>query len=380
MKFSRAFSVTKRIFRGLKHDRRTLGLILFAPLLAMFIFGIAFSGNVEDVKVIVVNSDEGIYDPKSNSTFYLSKMIISNLDKDTLNIQYASDEEAATKSVEEGEAWATIIFPQHFTRDALMKMQGSPSPGIAAITIRADKSNVNVATAVINSVTDAMMETMDELGKEIPISVVDSPVYGQNAEFIDFFVPGIVAFAIFLLTTLLTLLSFVGERTTGTLDRLLASPIRDTEIVAGYAMAFSIIGVIQAAILLGVGTLVFKITIVGNPVLAFLVVALLAIVSVSLGILLSSAAKREAQAVQFLPLIVLPTFLLAGIFWPIEAIPAFIRPLSYIIPPTYAVEAIRSVTLRGWGMERIWLDIVVLLAFAVAFLTASVWSLRRGKR
>lgn len=326
MEFARALAITKRIFRGLKHDRRTLGLIVLAPLLAMFIFGVAFSGNVEDVKVIVVNSDEGVYDPRSNGTLNLSEMITSNLDRDTLNIQCGSDEEAATKSVEDGKAWAAIIFPQHFTQDVMMKMQGGPSPGNAAITIRADKGNVNIATAVINSVAEAMMETMDEIGKETPISIVDSPVYGENAEFIDFFVPGIVAFAIFLLTTLLTLLSFVGERTNGTLDRLLASPIQGSEIVAGYALAFSIIGMIQAAILLSVGTLVFKIIIVGNPVLAFLVIALLAIVSVSLGILLSSAAKREAQAVQFLPLIVLPTFLLAGIFWPIQAIPAFIRP------------------------------------------------------
>ncbi len=380
MKFSRAFAITKRVFRELKHNRRTIALILIAPLLAMFVFGIAFSGNVEDVRVIVVNSDEGAYNAGLDTPLSLSERIISNLDKDTLDIQHMSMEEDAIKEVEGGGAWAAIIFPQHFTRDTMAKLQGGSVEGDTTITIKSDKSNVNVATAIMKSVTDAMMATMAQADYEMPISIAELPVYGEDAEFIDFFVPGIIAFAIFLLTTLLTLLSFVGERTNGTLDRLLASPIKGSEIVAGYAMAFSIVGMIQASILLIVGTLVFKIIIVGNPILAFVIVALLAIVSVSLGILLSSAAKREAQAVQFIPLIVLPCFLLAGIFWPVEAIPSFIRPLSYIIPPTYGVEAMRSVVLRGWGLEKIWLDIVILLAFAVVFLSASVRSLKRGAR
>jgi ABC-2 type transport system permease protein len=379
MNVGRAFSITKRVFRGLKHDRRTIALILFAPLLAMFVFGIAFSGDVKDVKVIVVDSDEGMV-TDAGLTVSLSERVIANIDKETLNIQYLDSEAEAIEQVGNGKAWAAIVFPPHFTRDVMAKLQGSSFEGDTSVLIRADKSNVNVATAVTKSVAEAITETMADFGKEAPVSIADSPVYGENAEFIDFFVPGIVAFAIFLMTTLLTLLSFVGERTSGTLDRLLVSPTRRSEIVIGYATAFSVVGMIQAAILLTVGTLVFKITIVGNPFIAFLVIALLAIVSVSLGILLSSAAKREAQAVQFIPLINLPCFLLAGIFWPVEAIPSFIRPLSYIIPPTYAVEALRSVLLRGWGLGEIWLDIVVLLAFAAVFLAVSVRSLARGTR
>lgn len=370
MKLSRAFAITKRIFIGLRHDRRTLALILVAPLLAMFIFGIAFSGDVTNVAVVVVNLDEGP----------LAEAIISNLDEDTLDIRYMDSGEDAIEDVENGEAWAVIVFPHGFTENVMAKLQGGSPAGATVISVKADKSNVNVATAVIRSVTDAAMETMSQAGREMPISIEDSPVYGEGAEFIDFFVPGIMAFAVFLLTTLLTLLSFVGERTNGTLERLVASPMTESEIVVGYAIAFGIIGILQASLLLIVATLVFDIIIVGNPFLAFMIVALLAVVSVSLGILLSSAAKREAQAVQFIPLIILPTFLLAGIFWPVEAIPSILRPLSYLIPPTYAVEAMRSVVLRGWGPADIWLEIVVLLAFALVFLAASVMSLRRGNR
>lgn len=186
-----------------------------------------------------------------------------------------------------------------------------------------------------------------------------------------------MAFVVYLLTTLLTLISFVGERTSGTLDRLLSTPLREYEIVMGYAITFSLLGTMQAALLLTIGILVFNITIVGNVVLAFAVVALLAIACQALGILLSSLADREAQAVQFLPFIILPAFLLSGIFWPLEAIPTWLRPASYLVPPTYAIDACRSVILRGWGLEMIWTDVAALVVFAAVFLTMAVLSLER---
>jgi len=237
-----------------------------------------------------------------------------------------------------------------------------------------------VANAVSKAVSDALLKTMSQAGLQAPVTVdASEAIYAQDARFIDFFVPGIMAFVVFLLTTLLTLISFVGERTSGNLERLQATPLRSSEIVIGYAIAFSIIGMLQTAVLLTIGVLVFNIMIVGNIFLAFLVIALLAIVSLSLGILLSSLAKREAQAIQFFPLIILPTFLLAGIFWPVEAIPSWLRPLSYAIPPSYAVDATRAVMLRGWGVGGIWVDLVALFGFAAAFLSLAVWSLQRGR-
>lgn len=369
MNLKRAFAVTKRVFRGLKHDRRTIGLIILAPLLAMFIFGIAFSGEVSNVAVVVVDQDSGI----------ASKNIIRNIDSNALDLLLIDNEQAALDRVKNGDAWAAIIFPQDLTVNLQRKINDPLFDGDTSITVMADKSNVNVANKILSEIQKAIGTTISEAGMKMPVSVNDYPVYGKGAEFIDFFVPGIMAFAVFMLTTLLTLLSFVGERTSGTLDRLRASPIKEREIVVGYAIAFGIIGMLQASLLLIVATLVFKIIIVGNPFLAYVIIALLAIVSVSLGILLSSAAKREAQAVQFIPLIILPTFLLAGIFWPVEAIPSFLRPLSYLIPPYYAVEGLRSVMLRGWGIGDIWLQIVALLAFAVVFIGASIKSLQRGK-
>lgn len=355
--------------------------MFLAPVVAMCVFGLAFSGDVKDVNVVVVNLDSGYHIPPSPVPISISGAIVANLDTEVLDVDHLEDVDQAVRRVESGQAYAVIIFPEGFSQSVYLKRQDSSYPGDTTIRVREDMANVNVAAAVTKSVSAAVLKTAQEAGQDLPMKVdTEDPVYGQGASFMDFFVPGIMAFVVFLLTTLLTLISFVGERSSGNLERLQATPLRDSELVAGYAIAFSGIGMLQTILLLVIGVVAFDIMIVGNIVLAFAVTALLAIVSLSLGILLSSLARRESQAIQFFPLIILPTFLLAGIFWPVEAIPHWLRPLSYAIPPSYAVDAIRSVMLRGWGLDRIWVDMVALLGFASAFLAAAILSLKRGRR
>ncbi|MGZ4939962.1 MAG: ABC transporter permease [Halobacteriota archaeon] len=153
-----------------------------------------------------------------------------------------------------------------------------------------------------------------------------------------------------LLTTRCTcLVIIVGERKSGTLHRLFASPLRESELVAGYSMAYGTLGILQSGLLLVVGVLVFNIIIMGNVLLAFATIALLAFASQGLGILLSSVAHNEQEVAQFAPFLALVAILLSGIVWPIEAIPVWLRPAAYLMPTTYAVGAVRSVMMWGWG-------------------------------
>jgi ABC-2 type transport system permease protein len=377
----RSLTITKRVLFELKNDKRTLAMIFIAPIFAMTVFGLAFSGDVHDVKVIVVNEDQGYLAPIGAVNISISQMIIDNIDKSVLDISYSSDVDASIQKVKNGEAYAVIVFSKDLTKNLMMKMQNASFQGNATMKVMADKTNVNVGNAVIKTVSDAVTKTIQQQGFKTPLSIdANDVIYGKGMTFMDFFVPGIMAFVVFLLTTLLTLITFVSEKTSGTLDRMLATPLKESEIVMGYATAFGIMGTLQTCELLAIGKVFFDIPIEGNLVLAFLVIALLAIVSQALGILLSSFAKREAQAIQFFPFIVLPAFLLAGIFWPVEAIPYWLRPLSYLIPPYYAVEGCRAVMLRGWGLDKVWLDIVALLGFAVVFLGLAMVTLRMRRK
>jgi ABC-2 type transport system permease protein len=376
MNLSRIFAVSRRVFRDVLNDKRSLAMLFIAPIFAMTVFGIAFSGDVEDVNVVIVNQDQGYISPQGNTTS-ISNEIISHLDTTVLNIQNKSDIDDARQEVIDGKVSAMIYFPENFTQDALFKTQNSNYPYSAEIIIRGDDTITNVKNAILKTVNQALSDTLSAEGVTPALKITSDPIYGKDAEFIDFFVPGILAFVVFLLTTLLTLINFVGERTNGTLERVLASPVTEGEIVTGYAITFGFFGVIQVILLLIIAIVFFNIMVVGNVLLAFITVAILALVSLSLGILLSSLAKRPEQAIQFIPFVVLPVFLLSGIFWPLQAIPDWLRPLSYLVPPTYAVEACRAVMLKGWGLDRIWPDLLALIIFAILFLALATYSLKR---
>jgi ABC-2 type transport system permease protein len=373
MDVRRVMVITQRVFRGFKHDKRSIGLMVIAPLVAMSVFGIAFGGEVTNIDVVIVNEDAGVMmgPPGDQEEVNAADLFISHLDEEVLNIKTMSSMDKAVERVRDGDAWAVIHFPANYSEALLM---GETT----TVTIRADMSNTQIFTTIMLEMRSAMDSLIDEVGHRPPVEFDDTKaVYGQGAEFTDFLIPGVIAFAIFLLTTLLTLLAFTTERVNKTLDRVLVTPVTEGEIVAGYAVAFGLIGTGQSVLLISWGIIGFDIFIEGNLAIAFLVTALLAIASMAFGILLSAAANTEAQATQMIPLIVLPVFLLSGIFWPIEAVPSWLQPAAYALPPTHAVEALRSIMVRGWGLAEIWPQVLALLVFIGIFLMLATLSLKR---
>jgi ABC-2 type transport system permease protein len=380
MNIRRALTITRRIFRGLSHDWRASTMMFLTPVMSIVVFGLAFSGDVKDVRVVVVNQDEGYQIPPSRVRVSISSAVVANLDTDVVKVDQVATEAEGVSLVRSGKAYGVIIFPDDFTSNVYENMMDPSLSLDTRIRVELDKSNVNVASAIQKTVGDALLKASSSMGVEAAITVdASNAIYGKDAEFRDFFLPGIASFILFILTFILTITSFVGERTSGCLARLQVSPLRESEFVTGYVLAFSVVGLLQTALILGFSVVVFKIMVVGSILLAFGVISLLAILSLSLGILLSSLARREAQAVQFLPIAALPPFLVSGIFWPVEAIPAWLQPLSYLVPTTYAVNAARSVMLRGWGVGQIWVDLVVMAGFIVVLLILSVWSLQRAR-
>jgi ABC-2 type transport system permease protein len=362
MKLRRVAAIARKSLGQFRHDKRTLGFVVAMPLIMVFAFGYTFGGEVHHVRVLVVNDDAGP----------LAASLLRNVTGDTLDLVSYSDEDAAREEVRTGEAWAALLFPENFTQDLISPLAGG------SIEVVLDGSSPTIVAAILGKLRAAAEETFVAVGGEAALSLSQDYVYGSaDTRFIDFFAPGIVALAVLMVTTVLSVIIIVREKAGGMLERLFATPMRASEFVAGHALSLAVLALFQSAVVLGATLLIFQVQVVGSIALAFGVLLLFAVGNQGLGMMLSAAAKNELQAIQTIPLILFPSLLLTGIFYPIEAIPPEFQPLSFAVPLTYAADAMKSVFLRGWGLAEVGLDVLILAVYAVLTLLAATYFVRR---
>ncbi|MDP6906195.1 MAG: ABC transporter permease [Candidatus Thalassarchaeaceae archaeon] len=322
MNFHRIYAIAARKFASLRRDKRMFGFIVIMPALQILLFGWAIGGAPTGLDVIVV--DEG--DNEARSAIFIGHLQGS----ESLVVSHTESLESAYASVEDGDAWAVI----HLMPD------GSVELGI-------DNSNQQVTGVIMIEVRDAMQEAN---GGTIPISI--DPIYGEkDPAFIDFLAPGIMTLVCFMFSTILTSMAFVGERYDGTLDRVFAAGTKSSEVLFGHLAAFTIILVGQVSVVIGISAWGFDIPIEGSVPLLFSICLLLGWAAMCLGLVISSKAKSEFQAMQLNMPMMFPVLLLSGILWPVQALPNWLQPVSWILPSTWTAEACRSIMIRGWGLE-----------------------------
>ena len=181
----------------------------------------------------------------------------------------------------------------------------------------------------------------------------------------------------FVVMFLVTSIATLRERRTGTLERLLTLPLGKGDLLAGYALAFGALAAVQAAVATGFAVGVLGLDVAGNGWLLLLVAVVDSVLGTALGLFLSAFAATEFQAVQFLPAFVLPQFLVCGLLVPREALPTVLERISDVLPLSYAVDAMRTISTQATGTSDVVRDLVVVLAFAVAALAAGAATLRR---
>jgi ABC-2 type transport system permease protein len=181
----------------------------------------------------------------------------------------------------------------------------------------------------------------------------------------------------FVVMFLITSIAMLRERTSGTLERLLTTPLARLDLLLGYGLAFGVAAALQALITVGVAVTVYDLDIAGSLWLVGLIAVLDALLGVSLGLLASAFARTEFQAVQFMPLIVLPQFLLCGLLVPREAMPDWLHAISNVLPLTYAVEALQEVGRSAAETATLWRDIGIVAGCVVLALALGAATLRR---
>lgn len=385
MSSRRAFILARRVMRQILRDRRTVGLLIFAPMVILTLGAILFRADPAVIPFGVVNEDEGLTVPMSG-TIVMGGRIVDELEAgDAFEVIPLSREEVDDR-LRDGTVQGVILFPSEFSARFHENRQ-------AVLDLRLEGSNPTSSMVIIARVSEAAMKALASLvamsfgmaapqagagEARLPVTVQATYLFaGEQFDTMDFVAPVYIAFLALFFVFLLTCVSFLRERSLGTMERLLATPATRVEVVLGYMLGLGLFALIQVAVILFFTVWVLKIHYLGSLALVFVVIALLAVVGVNLGILASAFARNEFQVVQFIPLVIIPQILLGGTFWAVEEMPGYLQPFGYLMPVYYANRALRDVMLKGWGLAEIWPNLVILLIFAAVLILLGALTMRR---
>ncbi|MGM0843450.1 MAG: ABC transporter permease [Bacillota bacterium] len=329
-----------RIIKQLFRDKRTLALMFLAPVLILTMMWLIF--------------DSDPYDPEIGVTADSEKMIQA-LDKDDL-IRFDNPKEA-----EESIATGGL--------DGYLSIEQGSRPLLVL-----EGSDPSINQLVMKEVQSLFTQQSDSAGLDIEY------IHGeQRMGMFDSFGPVLLGFFIFFFVFLISGVSFLRERTSGTLERLLASPLKTWEMVVSYVLGFGIFAVLQAAFISWYAIYVLDMMMTGSFLNVLIIITMLSLTALSLGILLSAFAQNELQMMQFIPIVVIPQIFFSGLF-NLETITDWLSWIGPITPLYYAAEALRDVMIRGAAFSDITGNLTFLLGFSLLFIVLNVAALRKYRK
>jgi ABC-2 type transport system permease protein len=359
----RIAAITSRLLHQFRRDRRTLALLFVAPIVILSLLGYLIRGSASSPNVGIANEDQGPLGAAITSSLEQS----SRVNATAIN---AADGDAKLK---DGSMVAYIVLPADFS--SLVEKQQTVAP-----QIHLEGSQPGTQAPVLQALQDALASLAAASPAAVKFQPKVSYLYGgPDLDQLDYFGAAFIGLILFFLVFVVTIVSFLRERSQGTLERLMASPLRRGEIVVGYMLGFTILALVQAVEVLVFSLAVLKVHNQGNVLLIFGFEMLMALSAVNLGIFLSMFARTEFQAVQFIPLVIVPQFLLSGILFPVSTEPKALQYLSDVLPLTYAVSGLRDVMLKGADLTwpSLQFDAVVVAGFCVLVIGAGIGTLRR---
>jgi ABC-2 type transport system permease protein len=361
VKPARVRAVTRRILQQFRHDRRTLGLLFVVPLVVLGLLGYLLRGGGGHTAMGLVNLDQGPFGAR------IADALVASTRVDATRM----DEETARRKLDNGEIAGYVLLPTDLTAKAAAGGTLSPE-------VHLEGSQPGPSADVLQALNQAIVTALAGSGPRLSPKIFYLHG-GSGLDTLDYFGPAFIGVIVFFLVFVVTSVAFLRERSQGTLERLMASPLRRGEIVLGYMLGFGLVALVQSLLVLLFALYALRLHNEGNVLLVFLIEGLLAIGAVNLGIFLSMFARTEFQAVQFIPIVLVPQVLLSGILFPIASEPRPLQYVSNVLPLTYAVYALRDVMLKGAGLASsgLLLDLGVALLFAVAMILLASTTLRR---
>ena len=359
---NRFISFIKKEFHHILRDRRTMFILLGMPVVQIIIFGFALTNEVKNASVAVLDPSKD-----AATTSLIGELDASKYFEVVQDVYSYNDIES---SFRKGKIKLAVVFPQHFGEDLEHFNK-------AQVQLIADASDPNVASTLVNYasaiISDYQKRVTDD--KKLPYTITTEMrmLYNPQLKGAYNFVPGVMAMVLLLVCTMMTAITIVKEKELGTMEVMLVSPIQPIMIVIAKAIPYLLLSIVNISSILLLSVFVLEVPINGSLVLLVGESILFTLVSLALGLLISSGADSQ-QTAMFISLVglFLPTIMFSGFMFPIENMPLPLRIISNIVPAKWYYAIVKSVMIKGVGLEAVWKETLILSGMVVFFISLAV--------
>lgn len=358
----RTTAIAKKVFKELLRDKRTFALMFIAPILIMWLLNIVFSADTtENVRMGAVDVPTKVEEVMKNV--------------DNVSLEGITTKEEAEKKLKDGQ-FDTIIYYKDNKYEVTYANIDSVKTTQARQVLKASLTGAEIK---------GFIETIQKVNPNLALTkqkpeITESYNYGSgDTTFFNKIAPIVIGYISFFFVFLISGIALLKERTSGTLDRLLATPVKRSEIIFGYTISYGILAIMQTIVITLSAIYLLKIEVAGSLVYVIIVNMLLALGALALGMLLSTAAKSEFQVMQFIPLVIIPQMFFSGIV-SVENMGKVAVYISKVLPVTYSGDGLSKIILEGKTLLDIKGDIIILTIFFVVLITLNIIGLKRYRK
>ncbi len=358
----RFFGFVKKEFQHIFRDVRTLVILFVLPVVMIVLFGYVVTNEVRDVKI-------GIWDKSRDqaSTQAIQKILSSGYFILAGTLDHEEEIETIFRS---GRAKVVVVFEENFEKN----LQREKRASIKLITDASDANSAQLAQTYLQGVLLGYFRSMNQ-EVHIPweVGINSRMFYNEEMKGVYMFVPGLMALILMLISALMTSVTITREKEFGTMELLLASPLKPREIILGKVTPYVLLSFVNAMTIILLGILVFDVPVVGSIWLLMIECMLYIILALSLGVLISTIAKTQQMAMIMSMLgLMLPTILLSGFIFPIDNMPTILQWFSTIMPARWFIVIMKNIMLKGTGFAFIWKETIILSGMTLFFILAAV--------
>jgi ABC-2 type transport system permease protein len=372
MNWRRVWTIAVKEYRQFFRDHRTVAATMLLPLVQVILYGY-LSSEVRYQPTIVWDNSNTAESRELLTAFVNSSYFAIDY--------YAKDMQDVVRHIDDGQALAGIVVPPDYAKLLHEKKQPEVMVAVDASDATAAQTALSAAQAVGTSVTQQMIIKQLKLdGEAVPSAGVDVRTrawYNPGLRQEVFIVPGVLALVMQFTMTFLSMSTIVRERELGTLEQLIVSPIRSGELMLGKMIPLMTIGYINVTTILVLAVFWFQVPILGSVTLLYFTVLIFFFTTLGLGTLVSTVAKTYIQAVQLIQFLLMPSMLLSGFIFPVEAMPRVLQWISYLIPLRYFLTIVRGIVIKGIGIDYLWPQILFLLVLGLAVFSTAVLRFRK---